>query len=298
MASAIVDLKKQLDSTEDAERLHDLLEALGKEKLTMDLLKSTKIGKTVGSSRLRKHDDEKVKGSANKLLKAWKSMAKDSGASTPRGLDSPRAPAADEAPQPTGNKTRDTVRSKFAPLLGGKLGLAAAVEQAMYNKFPLDATMSGKTFRTEDGLGAAQANKNNEQNKKDYLAKFRQLLMNLRKNPELSSGLLGGSLEPATLVGYTALQLQTEQQQETAKKAAKDEFDKKDLNWGERNREKIAIECGIDPNATGVSLCPECESDNTIVAAQMQTRGADEPMTVFFRCNNCKAAWKDDGSNS
>jgi transcription elongation factor S-II len=299
--AAILELKEQIESTEDAERLHDLLEALGKEQLSLDSLKSTKIGKTVGSSRLRKHANDKVAGSATKLLKTWKKMAKDGGASTSRaGGDSPRAPAADTAPSPTGNKTRDTVRNKFTPLLGNKGGVAAQVEQAMYDKFPLDDTLNGKTFRTEGGLGASQANKHNEQNKKDYLAKFRQLLLNLKKNKTLVNNVANGSVKASALVQMSAKELATEEQQKKAAMAKQASFDASDSGWQDRNRVKLALECGIDPDATGVSICEgplACGSFNTTVTQQLQTRGADEPMTVFFKCNDCKGTWKDDGSN-
>ncbi|AVK74890.1 TFIIS C-domain containing protein [Pandoravirus quercus] len=40
-----------------------------------------------------------------------------------------------------------------------------------------------------------------------------------------------------------------------------------------------------------VVRCRECGGDD-IVSNQLQTRGADEPMTVFNRCANCNARWR------
>jgi hypothetical protein len=72
----VAELKTQLESESDAGKLMKLLGALAKEEMTIELLKQTGIGKTVGSSRLRKHSDEEVSSSACKLLKSWKGLVK------------------------------------------------------------------------------------------------------------------------------------------------------------------------------------------------------------------------------
>merc|ERR1712232_1393957 len=39
--------------------------------------------------------------------------------------------------------------------------------------------------------------------------------------------------------------------------------------------------------------CPSCSNERAYFK-QMQTRSADEPMTVFYRCVRCTHQWKDD----
>eukprot|EP00927_Polykrikos_kofoidii_P076015 TRINITY_DN72639_c0_g1_i1.p1 TRINITY_DN72639_c0_g1~~TRINITY_DN72639_c0_g1_i1.p1 ORF type:complete len:110 (-),score=15.33 TRINITY_DN72639_c0_g1_i1:59-388(-) len=39
--------------------------------------------------------------------------------------------------------------------------------------------------------------------------------------------------------------------------------------------------------------CPSCSNDRAFFR-QFQTRSADEPMTVFFRCVRCAYNWKED----
>ncbi|KCZ73990.1 hypothetical protein H311_05048, partial [Anncaliia algerae PRA109] len=37
-----------------------------------------------------------------------------------------------------------------------------------------------------------------------------------------------------------------------------------------------------------------CECGETRVSYfQMQTRSADEPMTIFYKCTSCKATWRE-----
>ena len=40
------------------------------------------------------------------------------------------------------------------------------------------------------------------------------------------------------------------------------------------------------------ALCPKCGHKRAYYM-QMQTRSADEPMTVFYRCVQCKKRWKE-----
>lgn len=41
----------------------------------------------------------------------------------------------------------------------------------------------------------------------------------------------------------------------------------------------------------GLFICKRCHSDETI-STEMQTRSADEPMTIFIQCVKCKNRWR------
>ncbi len=61
-----------------------------------------------------------------------------------------------------------------------------------------------------------------------------------------------------------------------------------------RNKENIRDEYLTNPQEIdeGVNECTRCGSKKTI-SFQMQTRSADEGMTNFIKCINCKKKWKE-----
>ncbi|CAM9631609.1 unnamed protein product, partial [Ectocarpus sp. 13 AM-2016] len=64
-------------STEDVERIGDVLSSLGKVEVTLAVLRESKVGAMV--SKLKKHADEEVSKSAKALVKKWKRVAEASG---------------------------------------------------------------------------------------------------------------------------------------------------------------------------------------------------------------------------
>ena len=99
---------------------------------------------------------------------------------------------------------------------------------------------------------------------KKYVGKLRQLMCNFKSNEGLRSAVLHGALGLEKLLDMTAEQL------------ASDE---------------VSASLGIDPNEGGLFRCGKCKSNKT-QNHQMQTRSADEPMTVFLACMDCGNRWK------
>ncbi|KCZ80506.1 hypothetical protein H312_02105 [Anncaliia algerae PRA339] len=58
---------------------------------------------------------------------------------------------------------------------------------------------------------------------------------------------------------------------------------KEDLVWNEEDESKTLDFCE--------KLC-EC-GETRVSYFQMQTRSADEPMTIFYKCTSCKATWRE-----
>ena len=108
---------------------------------------------------------------------------------------------------------------------------------------------------------------------RDYEAKVRQLAFNLRKTPGLRD------VPPSTLVQLTdkALATGTDVERWTA------EFEVDLAN--EVRLVNSNIECA------SLLKCRRCKSDR-ISTKQVQTRGADEAMTVFCECDACSLRWK------
>jgi transcription elongation factor S-II len=90
-------------------------------------------------------------------------------------------------------------------------------------------------------------------------------------------------LTPWDLVTMDAKELASE-----AKKLEREETQKDNLN---ARRSDWAQEAAQKSGKVGFFTCKKCFSKNTNFY-QLQTRGADEPMTNFVNCFDCANRWK------
>ncbi|ETI31837.1 Transcription elongation factor A protein 1 [Phytophthora nicotianae] len=282
----------------------EVLRGLERTTVTYAILKETKMGHTVG--KLRKHENEKIASLARLLVKSWKSMALSPRPSTSEperkassnsninisktetsskatagsnGLKTAPKPAAARTSStpfiPAGlDKVRATVRTKLKEILeaseGGSPGeIAAAIEVAMARTYHMGAP---------------------GEQKKDYMAKYRQLSFNLKKNGDLRQNLLDDSVSGDQLIKMSAEELATEEKRAQIEKLRDDAFQEARLDWAEANHEKIQKQTGTE-GTKGLFTCGRCKSSKTS-NTQKQTRSADEPMTVFVMCHNCGNRWK------
>jgi len=114
-----------------------------------------------------------------------------------------------------------------------------------------------------------------------YRQKYRDLSFNLKddQNPDLKASLFDGRLPPEDLVHMEPHELASEElkkQREAERKYAK-EATRSDY-WKGRN-------------TTDMFTCGKCKQKKCTYY-QMQTRSADEPMTVFVTCVNCGNRWR------
>ncbi|KAL7686683.1 putative Zinc finger, TFIIS-type, transcription elongation factor S-II, central [Plasmopara halstedii] len=288
------------DVTDEGEAL-ETLRALEKTPVTYSILKETKMGHTVG--KLRKHENEKIASLARLLVKSWKNMALSPRAASPdrkapssaeksQGMEkssniSSRSNGLRSAPKPAAAKTssapfipagldkvRATVRTKLKEILevseGGEPSeVAAAIEVAMARTYQMGAP---------------------GEQKKEYMAKYRQLSFNLKKNGELRQDLLDNRVSSDQLIKMSAEELATEEKRAQIEKLRDDAFQEARLDWAEANHEKIQKQTGTE-GTKGLFTCGRCKSSKTS-NTQKQTRSADEPMTVFVMCHNCGNRWK------
>ncbi|ETM99813.1 transcription elongation factor S-II [Phytophthora nicotianae INRA-310] len=282
----------------------EVLRGLERTTVTYAILKETKMGHTVG--KLRKHENEKIASLARLLVKSWKSMALSPRPSTSEperkassnsninisktetsskatagsnGLKTAPKPAAARTSStpfiPAGlDKVRATVRTKLKEILeaseGGSPGeIAAAIEVAMARTYHMGAP---------------------GEQKKDYMAKYRQLSFNVKKNGDLRQNLLDDSVSGDQLIKMSAEELATEEKRAQIEKLRDDAFQEARLDWAEANHEKIQKQTGTE-GTKGLFTCGRCKSSKTS-NTQKQTRSADEPMTVFVMCHNCGNRWK------
>jgi DNA-directed RNA polymerase subunit M/transcription elongation factor TFIIS len=112
-----------------------------------------------------------------------------------------------------------------------------------------------------------------------YKHKFLSLQRNIRQNPKLKDQLVQHTLSVIDMVDMRPNELFPDGNY--AKAMAENihkELRKQYLTHENKNQE-------------GFFVCGRCKSNKTTYY-QMQTRSADEPMTVFVSCLNCDRNWK------
>lgn len=110
-----------------------------------------------------------------------------------------------------------------------------------------------------------------------YLRKYRMIVANLSKIKEL---LQTGTLKPEEVAMTQAMDLQPE--------LYKPFLDAK------RKREMLSVLVDSEDKHDGILKCDQCKTYKTRYT-ELQTRGADEPMTVFAMCLECDYHWTLDG---
>ena len=126
---------------------------------------------------------------------------------------------------------------------------------------------------------------------KEYSTKVRQLIYNLKRNDQLRQKVASGECHPQHLVRMSPLDLAPEEKKNERDELGNNELDSKRSDYYKENRDKILREIGVDPDKGTEFTCKRCGSTKTTHYA-MQTRSADEPMTVFVQCLKCPNRWK------
>lgn len=268
-------LVKALGKAQAPEAVADVLKALSKAPVTVPILHELKCGAIV--SKLRKHGDATVATEAKILMKQWKGLATAAG--VPRA-----APPAPKAPPPPKHAfaeelhdaTRVAARKKLQTTLGEgsedqgpSYRAAETVERALHTKWP---------------------HLEQPDQKRDYVAKLRQLSFNLKKNAELRDQITSSQLSPEKLLELDADQLATKAVQEERKKMADFQHDSRSLDWQKKNYNRLDESIGID-NKKCMYPCGKCKSTK-VSNYEKQTRSGDEPMTQFFECFDCGNRWR------
>mmetsp|Transcript_24819 Transcript_24819/g.27624 ORF Transcript_24819/g.27624 Transcript_24819/m.27624 type:complete len:271 (-) Transcript_24819:30-842(-) len=262
--------KDALTDQKDEEEIIKQIKALHEVKATVEILKATAIGAVIGG--LCQHDSETVVAACKELQQKWK---KDLGSSTP----SKKRKAGDI----TNPKPEKKIKKNVKPLTldDVKTGVTKRnkVIQMLSKALPMDTENAIlHPLAVARDIEKELIKLYNEPSNKQYTQKFRSLYSNIKKNQELQSSLLDGTLSPEQICSYGASELATSSQKEhRAKKSA---YDLEARQVGN----KVDV---VD----GFFTCGKCKSTKTSYY-QLQTRSADEPMTTFITCANCKNRWR------
>ena len=114
-----------------------------------------------------------------------------------------------------------------------------------------------------------------------YTAKVRSMRFNLTnpRNPSLKRWVLQGRIAATDLVKMTAQELDPEHWVEAI------------LEAQHMQAMRMVDDLKAEEVHDGLIQCNKCKS-RRVTYYEMQTRSADEPMTVYAHCLNCKRRWK------
>ena len=167
---------------------------------------------------------------------------------------------------------REYVQDKYSELLGipKDSNLCVNLEKSTHNWAVKRSTALGDVAAAD-----------NPYHMNRYKHKFLQIQYNLINSPCLKKRILDGVVKAASVVELSPQGLWpdgpwAEMKEVCITKDMKKEYKSNVLK---------------DPNYKGIFRCRRCKSYKTTYY-EMQTRSADEPMTVFITCHNCDSRWK------
>ncbi|TKR93785.1 hypothetical protein L596_008180 [Steinernema carpocapsae] len=284
LENEVLDISKKLqqimDGKKDNGNVIDMLEALGKLPVTIEILTSTRVGMTINDLR-KKTSDDKVSKRAKVLLKEWKGLL-NSGNSTSNGKSSkPDKPekekeiakpmnnaSSSSAPVPFPSRTsnKDEMRQKWITMIANALRAT---------ELP-DSTLDPEDLASQLEDALYDIHKGNDK----YKAAMRSRVFNLRdkKNPALRENFLTGVVTPERFAKMTSEEMASAEMKEQREKFTKQAI----------SEHQMAVTEGTPSD---MFKCGKCGKTNTTYS-QMQTRSADEPMTTFVFCRTCGNRWK------
>lgn len=121
---------------------------------------------------------------------------------------------------------------------------------------------------------------------KDYMDKARSIIFNLKdpQNMELRMKLISGDIQPSALVKMSAQEMASSEKKKERQMTIEASLAANRTDW-------MLERAKTSGKGMGFFTCKKCGSKKTTYF-QMQTRGADEPMTNFVACLDCRNQWK------
>ena len=116
-----------------------------------------------------------------------------------------------------------------------------------------------------------------------YVNRVLEIMHNLKdeKNEDFRNNIINGTIKPEDLCTMDVIDMLDKNKQQEIEQQIKKKVEEDRSDWQEKHGEVTE----------GVYKCRNCGGKKTIQHEQ-QTRSADEPMTIFITCLNCKNVWK------
>ena len=303
-----------------------MLQALQTVVMTEELLRESKIGVTVYETKKKFTSDNRVHVQSKNLITSWKKIVEKK-PTVDTSVKSTATIKTEVKSEPVGEITLSTtlsssnsnsssssseaiitatttitqkhegdedetdgwgIEEKYSELPQGRKKIVdVLVDQLKLSTSSADMAKFW-SCQIEEAINALH---NADSDKKAYTDKSRSLLFNLKRNDRLRLDIIEGGLAPAVLVQLSAHELATDEQREQRASAVKSAVLERRSDYYAENRSSILRANGIDPSKGGEFTCGRCKGNKTTHYA-MQTRSADEPMTVFVSCLTCGKRWR------
>ena len=114
-----------------------------------------------------------------------------------------------------------------------------------------------------------------------YTNRVLEILHNLKTNEEFKQNIVVGKITPDDLATMDVIDMVDKTKRKEINKAIENKVNSVRSDW-EQKHAKVT---------SGVYKCGKCGCDKT-TQHEMQTRSADEPMTIFINCIECGNSWK------
>ena len=114
-----------------------------------------------------------------------------------------------------------------------------------------------------------------------YTNRVLEILHNLKTNEEFKEKIVSGKITPGDLANMDVIDMVDKNKRKEIDKAIENKVNSVRSDW-EQKHAKVS---------SGVYKCRKCGCDKTR-QYEMQTRSADEPMTLFITCVECGNSWK------
>ena len=114
-----------------------------------------------------------------------------------------------------------------------------------------------------------------------YSNRVLEILHNIKENEEFRTKIVNGDIKSEELASMDVIKMITKEKQDQIVETKKNKVNSFQSDWDKKHR-KVT---------NGVYKCRKCGGSKT-TQQEMQTRSADEPMTVFITCVECGNGWK------
>jgi transcription elongation factor S-II len=167
-------------------------------------------------------------------------------------------------------QTRDPLRLKCREMLANALELTETIEDGADLCDVLEISA-----RCEDVIYNEFQNTDSK-----YKTRIRSRVLNLKdsKNPKLRESVRLGIITPDRLATMTSEEMASDELKSVRAKFTKEAIDDHQMAKTEGAK-------------TSLLQCKKCKGHNCTYS-EMQTRSADEPMTIFAYCLDCGNRWK------